>query len=477
MAHIKNRLRGLLVAFVALVAALAIVPTAALALSNESTGDITISGFEVGDTVTLYKVVDTTYSDPELDGNNTIEHAWNSSVAEYMSMTIDDYLATDNDAEGKGTTAEAVGAAVNAAIAAGTAQGISTTNTNGTVTANGLKMGQYYVLVAPAEGSQRTYQHMIISVQPTAKSDGTWAEPVQLSEVPQPKYTEETTVTKDITGKEPATGYLPGTEVEFTIETSIPSYAPNTNWDETTFTITDTRTNIVAPADSAYVVTVGTETVAAGDGTYTVSTVGNVTTFTFDSEFVKSHQNQTVTIVYTAEVAGELDHTKPIENQVLVDPDNETTPGSDTVTLELYKVTGKKVDSETKKGLEGAVFSIYRDSNKNGTYDAGADALIAEGIKSNDQGVFEYDPLAEGTYFLVETQAPAGYQPLTGEVSFSTGDADDENVITIGDVLNTKDDTIELPTTGGAGTVALTAAGVVLVAGAAAFIVRSRKEN
>ena len=36
---------------------------------------------------------------------------------------------------------------------------------------------------------------------------------------------------------------------------------------------------------------------------------------------------------------------------------------------------------------------------------------------------------------------------------------------------------IELPVTGGAGTVALTAAGVVLVAGAAAFIVRSRKEN
>ena len=62
-------------------------------------------------------------------------------------------------------------------------------------------------------------------------------------------------------------------------------------------------------------------------------------------------------------------------------------------------------------------------------------------------------------------------------MKFSTGDASDANVITIGDVVNTKDDTIELPTTGGAGTVALTAAGVVLVAGAAAFIVRSRKEN
>ena len=54
MAHIKNRLGRLLVAFVALVAALAIVPGAAFALSNDSTGDLTITGFEPGDTVTLY---------------------------------------------------------------------------------------------------------------------------------------------------------------------------------------------------------------------------------------------------------------------------------------------------------------------------------------------------------------------------------------------------------------------------------------
>ena len=40
-----------------------------------------------------------------------------------------------------------------------------------------------------------------------------------------------------------------------------------------------------------------------------------------------------------------------------------------------------------------------------------------------------------------------------------------------------KDQGIGLPETGGMGTVALTAAGVVLVAGAAAFIVRSRKQN
>lgn len=474
MAHIKNRLRGLLVAFVALVAALAIAPGAAFALSNDSTGDLTITGFEAGDTVTLYKVVDTTYND-----DNTIDHAWNSSIAQAMNeggMTIDQYLATADDADGEGATAGAIRAALNAAIEGGTAQGILTQNNNGTVTATGLAMGQYYVLVETAEDSLRTYQHMIVSVQPTEQSDGTWADPVQVTRVAQPKYTEETVVDKKITSTEPAKGYLPGTKVEFTITTAIPSYAQNTDWDQTNFTITDTRTNLLDPGDEAYKITVGGNPVTK-DAEYSVQTTGNVTVITFAGSFLQDHQNEEVVVTYVAEVAGKLDHTKPIENQALVDPGNGADTDKDTVTLELYKVTGKKVDSVKKNGLEGAVFSIYRDSNKDGTFDASTDTLIAEGIKSKAEGVFEYDPLAEGTYFLVETQAPAGYELLTGAVKFTTGDAAADNVITLTDVENIKDTGINLPQTGGAGTVALTAAGVVLVAGAAAFIVRSRKEN
>lgn len=477
MAHIKNRLRGLLAAFVALVAALAIAPGAALALSNASTGDLTITGFEAGDTVTLYKVVDTTYND-----DNTIEHTWNASVKDYMEgtaqLTIEQYEALADDAKGEDEAgaAASIRAALNAAIEGSTAQGIPTQNNGGTVTATGLEMGQYYVLVETAEGSLRTYQHMIVSVQPTAKDDGTWSDPVLSTRIDQPKFTEKTTVEKEITSTEPAKGYLPGTEVEFTITTSIPSYAQNTDWDQTNFTITDTRTNLVDPGDDAYQITVGGSLVTK-DVDYTVQTTGNVTVITFAGSFLQNHQNEPVIVTYVAKVAGELDHTQPIENQVLVNPGNNAGTDDDKVTLELYKVTGKKVDSETKSGLEGAIFSIYRDSNKNGTYDAGTDALIAEGIKSNNQGVFKYDPLAEGTYFLVETQAPAGYELLTGAVTFTTGDAAADNVITLTDVENTKDTGINLPQTGGAGTVALTAAGVVLVAGAAAFIVRSRKEN
>ena len=71
MAHITNKLRGLVAAFVAVFAALALVPGTAFALTNDSTGSVTINGLQPGDTVTLYKVVDTTYSDPAAGGNIT----------------------------------------------------------------------------------------------------------------------------------------------------------------------------------------------------------------------------------------------------------------------------------------------------------------------------------------------------------------------------------------------------------------------
>lgn len=475
MAHIKNRLRGLLVAFVALVAALAIAPGAAHALTNASTGDLTITGFEAGDTVTLYKVVDTTYKD-----DNTIEHTWNASVKDYMEgtaqLTIEQYEALADDAAAEGDAAAFIRAALNAAIETGAAQGIATQNDGGTVTASGLAMGQYYVLVQTGEGSLRTYQHMIVSVQPTPQPNGSWSDPVLGDRIKQPKYTEETEVDKEITGEEPAEGYLPGTQVQFTITTAIPSYALNTNWDETSFKIIDTRTNLEAPADDAYEIKVGGATVEMGTD-YTVSTEDNVTTITFLGDFLKNHQNVGVVVTYTATVAGELDHNQPIENQARVNPGNGTETDPVTVTLELYKVTGKKVDSgEDKSPLQGAVFSIYRESNDTPGFQPDGDKLITDNVVSNGEGIFEFDPLADGDYYLVETKAPAGYELLERYVEFST-DSAVGNVITLTDVENTKDSGINLPQTGGAGTVALTAAGVVLVAGAAAFIVRSRKEN
>ena len=61
----------------------------------------------------------------------------------------------------------------------------------------------------------------------------------------------------------------------------------------------------------------------------------------------------------------------------------------------------KKVDSQDKsKTLAGAEFSFYKEDG----------TLIQSGLKTNKDGILEYDHLASGVDYFVETKAPEGYR-------------------------------------------------------------------
>ena len=131
-----------------------------------------------------------------------------------------------------------------------------------------------------------------------------------------------------------------------------------------------------------------------------------------------------------------------------------------------------KTDENDNTPLQDAVFGVYTDA-------ACTDQSKIGEITTGADGIASIDGLEAGTYHLKEITAPEGYQldesVISVEVNQNTDGEDTLIRVVSQPITNTK--TPALPVTGGAGTIAITAAGVVLVAGAATMIVRARKSN
>ena len=123
------------------------------------------------------------------------------------------------------------------------------------------------------------------------------------------------------------------------------------------------------------------------------------------------------------------------------------------------------------------------------TYVDAAGTTHADGkVVSDANGYVYVNGLEAGTYTITETGVPAGFQKVdpfqivlndsgTGD-SPATLDVTESNFdLTTSEIIDSEQG--KLPTTGGAGTIALTAGGILLVAGGSALALRnrSRKNN
>ena len=161
--------------------------------------------------------------------------------------------------------------------------------------------------------------------------------------------------------------------------------------------------------------------------------------------------------------------------------------------------------------LAGAKFRLYRaeddaknnpdnaikvTDNKDGSYTvADKDAaeknmdMVTVGTDIGGKGYnLHLNGLAAGDYWLVETEAPAGYNKLTAPVKITIAKSGTTNVngwtISKGDTVE-KDKIIDienstgtiLPETGGMGTVLFTVVAVVLILGVAISFIRSRRKE
>lgn len=239
----------------------------------------------------------------------------------------------------------------------------------------------------------------------------------------------------------------------------------------------------------------------------------------------QNHEGETITVTYTATVnanAVEVAVDNPNNAQVnfSTNPDGSG-DGSSTPSIVHTYTFGfevNKVDDQSK-ALAGAVFEL-QDANGN------AISLIKDGaayrpalttesgvtqVTTDTTGVLTFKGLAEGTYKLVEVKAPDGYNKLSKPVtitikaeynqkdgtlaswSISVDKGDGQPATTVNGTLPTTGEPatpatlpefnvenrkgVELPGTGGMGTIAFTVVGVVAVAGGVAWYASRRRSN
>lgn len=315
-----------------------------------------------------------------------------------------------------------------------------------------------------------------------------------------------------------------GDVVKYTVTGSVPD---TTGYSDYTYKIHDTLSNgldFVNDANGTALETGATTvnvTVAFGEGITGEGTAPTAATLdttnkrkmSLDlSEWVKANQinkGKEFTVTYYAKVNKDADVST--KNNATLEYGNKpgetttTTPSeakTPTYPLDINKIkAGTEVDR-----LAGAKFKLY--SSKTDADSANENAITVSGSNGNyvidptssttefvsvksieEKGYnLRVNGLAEGTYYLVETKAPDGFNKLTApiEVKITKSTDTDANNWTI-----SKDGTPEtdkiidvenstgsiLPSTGGMGTIAFTVVAALLVLGVAVSFIRDRKRE
>jgi fimbrial isopeptide formation D2 family protein/LPXTG-motif cell wall-anchored protein len=189
--------------------------------------------------------------------------------------------------------------------------------------------------------------------------------------------------------------------------------------------------------------------------------------------------------------------------------DTSTTP-KDEVVVFTFELPINKIDGSDKSALTGAEFALYKTeedakagnnaisfTGENGSYKLGGTDTT---LKADNKGHYAVQGLDQGTYYLMETKAPEGYNRLTDAQKVTVAPAYDgtayENHIpdATNDQLKSVDLTLNgtdagtaitiannsgstLPSTGGIGTKIFTFGGIALMAGAIIVFATKRKAS
>ena len=475
MKHVKK--------LASLLLALTMVFALATTASAAGTNTITVNNAQANETYEIYKMLDLVVNDAQTAYSYTVNTAWagffgeGGAGAAYVNIDTLGYVTWK---DGKDTAAEmeAFGKAAASFAAGKTAAATQTPTADGSITFSNLEDGYY--LVTSTNGT-------LAMVLTTPDNPSATVNEKNPDATIEKKVQEDS----DSTWGDSNTAQI-GDTVNFQTTINARKGAKN-------YVLHDQMEDGLTLNQNSIVVKVGETTLTKGTD-YTVAfntNDGCDFEITFTQTYLDTISGDTTIVVtYSAVLNGNAeiaDATNDNKTQLTYGANSKTE--WDTTTTKTFMFDIVKTDSNYKL-LSGAKFELYDAKtagnkiplvkNADGTYrvataaESSAEGFVSAVIEAGKVTVKGLD--ADTTYYLEETEAPAGYNKL-GErhevkiesTNLTTSMTGDTWVTGNGGVQITNNAGTELPSTGGIGTTIFYVLGSILVIGAAVLLVTKKR--
>lgn len=445
--------------------------TVSATANAETTFKVEINNDTAGHTYEAYQIFT---GDLSTDKTTLSNIQWGSGVKDEFKAAH-----TDAKAYAESIVADAVAKATELGNnLSSTVAGSTSTMESGVYTISGLTPGYY--LIKDKDGTQTgnddAYTEYIVKLVGDATVDVKTGKPTA-----DKKINEGDDVVY-------SANYAVGDQVPYVLTGTLPSnYASYTTYK---YIFHDTLSSGLTYDDGSTKVYVDGTEITTG---FTVNYASNELTISFaDTKAVSAiTKDSTITVEYTATVNDDAVRGLPgNENTLYIEFSNNPykTDTGKTVEIEnkvyIFDLIFNKIDSKTGEAVYGAGFTLYR--KVDGQWVEWA--TVVDSNKNNN--VFTFSGLSVGTYKLVESTTPDKYNTLS-DVEFEvTADFDEDGLSSLSgtkfsftadldegsltaDVKNVKG--VELPLTGGYGSIVFVALGLIIMTVSAVLFVKNKK--